>query len=97
MKTTYSRETTRYRSFLINHLHHSSGYRHSSYLNSRVIMIRHSLPLLYRYLHTLSPADSDTTDRDRIITHKYITNRISKSDDITLQNNTRELNEDTTK
>jgi len=97
MKTTYTREASRYRSFTLHHEHHSSGYRHTAYLNSRVIMITHSLPLLYRYLHTLSPANSDTTDRDRIITHKYITNRISKSDDITLMNTKRELNEDTTK
>lgn len=94
MKTTYSRDASRYRRFLIEHIHTSKGYRHTAYLNGKVLMITHSLPLLYRYLHTLGPHDSDTTDRDRIITHKYITNRMSPSDDITKR---KTHNEDTTK
>jgi len=97
MKTTYTRDASRYRRFILEHIHTSKGYRHTAYLSGKVLMITHSLPLLYRYLHTLSPADSDTTDRDRIITHKYVTNRTSYSDDISKQEERQKQNEDTTK
>jgi len=96
MKTTYSRDASKYRRFLIEHIHTSKGYRHTAYYQNRVLMITHSLPLLYRYLHTLGPQNSDTTDRDRIITHKYVTNRTSYSDDISRQKERQKQNEDTT-
>ncbi len=94
MRTTYTRDASRYRRFIITHEHSNKGYRHTAYFNDRVLMITHSLPLLYRYLYTLGPKDSDTTVQDRIITHKYITERISPSDDIVKR---KTHNEDTTK
>jgi len=97
MKTTYSRDYTIYRRFKIITEHSSSGYKHTAYVRGIVVMITHSLPLLYRFLHSLGPKDSDITVRDRYITYKYITNRTSHSDEPSKQSRNRETqNEDTT-